>query len=123
MVKESSEDILHSVGRKWRDFKVRLNTKYIAKYVENPDLLKENPKALENPPDEYPEISKSDWNVFVASRTSKEFLKLRKKQQERRAMMQDPYRGSRFGYANLEAKVVSKILTLGTIIPSTLRKL
>ena len=59
--------VLRSAGQKWREFKSRLTTHYILPYRDQPQLLA-------YPPADFSFIEKSHWDIFVAERTSYEFL-------------------------------------------------
>ena len=59
--------VLRSACQKWREFKCRLTTHYILPYLDQPELLA-------YPPADYSFIEKSHWDIFVADRTSKEFM-------------------------------------------------
>ena len=67
-------DCISSIGVKWRQFKTTLNRKFIQPYISKPELLEENPTALDAPPVEYDSIEQTQWEEFVASRTTPEFL-------------------------------------------------
>lgn len=58
--------VLQSAANKWRQFKSELTTKYVLPYKDQPD-------ALEYPPDEYEFIKQHDWELFVKSRLTTDF--------------------------------------------------
>ncbi|XP_062077886.1 uncharacterized protein LOC133782573 [Humulus lupulus] len=76
-------NIIGSVGNKWRQFKCNLNKKFIVPYLNDPSLLEAKPRGLDKPPPSY-HIEETHWKEFVKRRTSKEFQDFRKLQQERR---------------------------------------
>lgn len=59
--------VLKSACSKWREFKSRLTKSYILPYLNQPEMLV-------HPPADYSFIEKSHWDIFVADRTSKDFL-------------------------------------------------
>lgn len=59
--------VLNSAGQKWREFKCRLTRNYILPYLDQPEILA-------HPPADFSFIEKSHWDIFVADRTSPEFL-------------------------------------------------
>lgn len=59
--------VLQSAGARWREFKSRLTTNYVLPYREDPVMLA-------YPPADYSFIEQSHWDLFVADRTSEEFL-------------------------------------------------
>ncbi|KAM6570662.1 hypothetical protein CsatB_018647 [Cannabis sativa] len=102
------KEILSSVSIKWRHFKTSLNRKFVAPYLENPDLLKAKPHALEKPPPLYKGITEKTWKQFVSIRATKEFQEYRKKQQERRAGIKSPHGLSSRSYNEIEADLRSE---------------
>ena len=110
-----------------------MSKEYIQPYVDEPQLLDDCPDALDDPPEDYPEIEPEHWTDFVNSRTTKEFQvffffweiiralfvgyiltttkfqEYRKLQQERHANLKYPHRMARKGYANTEHEIVSSI--------------
>lgn len=58
--------VVASAANKWRQFKSELTTKYILPYKDQPD-------ALEDPPEEYDFIKDQDWVQFVKSRLTTDF--------------------------------------------------
>lgn len=58
--------VLKSAGKKWREFKSRLSTKYVLPHYDQPDLL-------QVPPADYTFIEKDHWDMFVVDRLSKKF--------------------------------------------------
>ncbi|XP_040374621.1 uncharacterized protein LOC121052806 [Rosa chinensis] len=64
--KEWKKLVITSAGHKWREFKSKLTNWYIIPYLDSP-------KLLQFPPDDYRSIEVSEWNTFVADRTSQQF--------------------------------------------------
>ncbi|XP_062115402.1 uncharacterized protein LOC133829664 isoform X2 [Humulus lupulus] len=116
------KEVLSSVSIKWRQLKANLNRKFIAPYMEKPELLEANPNALEKPPSRYSGITEKDWKQFVSNRTTKEFQEYRKKQQARRAGVKYPHRSSRHSYNEIEVDLQSKLGTNESIDRSILWK-
>ncbi|XP_040368433.1 uncharacterized protein LOC112190008 [Rosa chinensis] len=100
----SKKDVLSSAGRKWKSFKSTLTTKYILKYKDRRSLLKKKPE-------EYEFITQPQWEAFVKSRLTPEFLEIHEDHSRRRAFHEYEHRMSRKGYANLEEELK---LELGT---------
>ncbi|XP_074338922.1 uncharacterized protein LOC141677085 [Apium graveolens] len=91
--------VLSSTCRKWREFKCNLTTKYIMPYAHEPEILK-------HPPADYSFIERAHWEMFVAKRTTAEFLELHDTQSKRRELNKYNHRMSRKGYANLEQEMI-----------------
>lgn len=58
--------VLISAGKKWREFKSRLSTKYVLPHHDQPDML-------QFPPADYTFIENDHWDMFVVDRLSKKF--------------------------------------------------
>lgn len=67
MDKRSKKDVWFSASRKWKSFKSTLTTKYVLKYKDRCRLIKKKPE-------EYEFITQPQWEVFVRSRLTLEFL-------------------------------------------------
>lgn len=59
--------VLKSAGRKWRQFKTNLTSKYVI-----PNVGKK--KKLLKPPKKYAFVGKDVWKRFVAERTTEKWL-------------------------------------------------
>ncbi|XP_062014615.1 uncharacterized protein LOC133731201 [Rosa rugosa] len=95
----SKKDVLSSARRKWKSFKSTLTTKYILKYKDRR-------------PEEYEFITQPEWEAFVKSRLTPEFLEIHEDHSKRLALHEYDHRMSRKGYANLEEKLVSRFLKM-----------
>ncbi|XP_040374554.1 uncharacterized protein LOC121052766 [Rosa chinensis] len=100
----SKKDVLSSAGRKWKSFKSTLTTKYILKYKDRRSLLKKKPE-------EYEFITQPEWEAFVKSRLTPEFLEIHEDHSRRRALNEYDHRMSRKGYANLEEELKMELGT------------
>ncbi|CAL2255584.1 unnamed protein product [Prunus armeniaca] len=59
--------VLSSAAKKWKDFKSTLTRHYILPYIKERETLSQ-------PPELYKFIEKAEWDAFVASRLSQEFV-------------------------------------------------
>ncbi|XP_073123545.1 uncharacterized protein [Henckelia pumila] len=92
---------LSSASSKWRQFKTHLTQTFILSKL---DKLEE----LNEPPIGYG-IAQNDWNSFVISRMSDDFIKLSEKQQERRKQNLYPHRLARKGYARYAEEIANEL--------------
>ncbi|PRQ34705.1 hypothetical protein RchiOBHm_Chr5g0072061 [Rosa chinensis] len=74
---EHKRMVLISAGRKWREFKSHLTTRYILPYRDNPEMI-------ESRPEDYLFINQRDWEIFVKDRLSDTFLELHEKQKKKK---------------------------------------
>ncbi|KAK6125190.1 hypothetical protein DH2020_041056 [Rehmannia glutinosa] len=91
---------LMSAGQKWRQFKVTL-TSFVMK-------AKERGADLTKAPGDY-YIPQEDWNSFVLSRLSEDFMRLSELQKERQKANKYPHHLARKGYARLEQDLESEL--------------
>ncbi|CAL8173721.1 unnamed protein product [Prunus armeniaca] len=87
--------MLSSAAKKWKDFKSTLTRHYILPYIKDR-------KKLSQPPELYKFIEKAEWDAFVASRLSQEFVSVHSQHSKIREKLEYNHRLSRKGYAGLE---------------------
>ncbi|KAL6176096.1 hypothetical protein ACLB2K_052732 [Fragaria x ananassa] len=100
--KKLRKSVIASATTKWRDFKSRLTSKYIMRYMNDVDLL-------EFPPDDYRFITKDVWQDFVAYRLSAGFQELRNEQVEKRKKNKYNHRLSRKGYRGMRTEMAATL--------------
>ena len=84
--------VLKDAGRKWRDWKSSLTSKYIQKN-------KDSPEVLGRPADKWANcIDIDDCRKFVASRMSAEWASLRADKKDKRAQNKYDHHSGRDGY-------------------------
>ncbi|CAL2257583.1 unnamed protein product [Prunus armeniaca] len=87
--------VLSSAAKKWKDFKSTLMRHYILPYIKEREKLSQ-------PPELYKFIEKTEWDAFVASRLSQEFVSVHSQHSKIREKLEYNHRLSRKGYAGLE---------------------
>ncbi|KAL8099803.1 hypothetical protein AgCh_032166 [Apium graveolens] len=98
LVPKETKNKIWDCVKKWREFKSNLSRKYVLHYIHEPE-------ALKYPPEDYNFIEKAHWDMFIAQRTTDEFLEIHDKQSKRRELNKYNHRMSRKGYANLEQEM------------------
>ncbi|KAF9626778.1 hypothetical protein IFM89_039494 [Coptis chinensis] len=83
-----------AMGRLWKAFKSRLTRRYILPFKNKPKRLKKIPKLYRKV------ISQEDWDTFVKSRLTPEFLNLSEVQSTRRKQKKFNHRTGRMSIAN-----------------------
>ncbi|CAL8118828.1 unnamed protein product [Prunus armeniaca] len=92
---EGKNLVLSSAAKKWKDFKSTLTRHYILPYIKEREKLSQ-------PPELYKFIEKAEWDAFVASRLSQEFVFVHSQHSKIREKLEYNHRLSRKGYAGLE---------------------
>ncbi|CAL8161838.1 unnamed protein product [Prunus armeniaca] len=87
--------VFSSAAKKWKDFKSTLTKHYILPYIKEREKLSQ-------PPELYKFIEKAEWDAFVASRLSQEFVSVHSQHSKIREKLEYNHRLSRKGYAGLE---------------------
>ncbi|CAL9006526.1 unnamed protein product [Prunus brigantina] len=92
--------VLSSAAKKWKDFKSTLTRHYILPYIKEREKLSQ-------PPELYKFLEKSEWDAFVASRLSQEFVSVHSQHSHIMEKLEynlpkHNHRLSRKGYAGLE---------------------
>ncbi|CAL2247394.1 unnamed protein product [Prunus armeniaca] len=87
--------VLSSTAKKWKDFKSTLTRHYILPYIKEREKLSQ-------PPELYKFIEKAEWDAFVASRLSQEFVSVHSQHSKIREKLEYNHRLSRKEYADLE---------------------
>ncbi|CAL9017881.1 unnamed protein product [Prunus brigantina] len=105
--------VLSSAAKKWKDFKSTLTRHYILPYIKEREKLSQ-------PPELYKFIEKAEWDAFVASRFSQEFVSVHSQHSKIREKLEYNHRLSRKGYAGLEDQLVLT-LALGPEHPGRVR--
>ncbi|KAL6219773.1 hypothetical protein ACLB2K_007532 [Fragaria x ananassa] len=100
--KKLRKSVIASAATKWRDFKSRLTSKYIMRYMNDVNLI-------EFPPDDYRFITKDVWQEFVADRLSASFQELYNEQVEKRKKNKYNHRLSRKGYCGMRAEIAATL--------------
>ncbi|BFG35157.1 hypothetical protein CerSpe_214310 [Prunus speciosa] len=95
--------VLSSAAKKWKDFKYNVTRQYILPFAHDKEKLKE-------PPELYKFIEKSQWDAFVASRLSPNFVAVHSEQKQRREKLEYNHRLSRKGYVGLEDELEENML-------------
>ncbi|KAL4030643.1 hypothetical protein IC575_008893 [Cucumis melo] len=98
----SKKSILQNASVCFRNFKSSLTTKHVLPYKKDLEKLKD-------PPTEYSFIDREHWNIFFASRLTKQFEMVSNKGRERRKNNKYNHRMSRKGYANLTEEMKASI--------------
>ncbi|CAL9025222.1 unnamed protein product [Prunus brigantina] len=92
---EGKNLVLSSAAKKWKDFKSTLARHYILPFIKEREKLSQ-------PPDLYKFIEKAEWDAFVASRLSQQFVSVHFQHAQIREKLEYNHRLSRKGYAGLE---------------------
>ncbi|XP_016648314.1 PREDICTED: uncharacterized protein LOC107880729 [Prunus mume] len=87
--------VLSSAAKKWKDFKSTLTRQFILPFANEKEKLNE-------PPQLYNFIEKSQWDAFVASRLSPDFEAVHFELSQRREKCEHNHRLSQKGYVGLK---------------------
>ncbi|CAL2240022.1 unnamed protein product [Prunus armeniaca] len=87
--------VLSSAAKKWKDFMSTLTRHYILPYIKEREKLSQ-------PPELHKFIEKAEWDAFVGSRLSQEFVFVHSQHSKIREKLEYNHRLSRKGYSGLE---------------------